>query len=547
MKITKVNFVKKLVLILMSSLLVLSSSFLVPAIAMAEEAPSTWYNQDFKGWFVKVYDDENPSEIFGERYTAAQVQWILFSLVSIPIMAQDDLTKDAITCALSNDIVTCAEALSGAIKNITDNILPTITADVSGKSPLAQIFDRRGDDISGISYVQNKISSFSIIPEAKAQGFGYDAVSWVQKYWSGFRNIAYALTVFVVIIFAFMIMFRVKLSPQLVISVQSALPKVFIALILATFSYAIAGFMIDLMYVVSGLFASLLNVAGFSSSFSGAYAFISGTGWVFKVVGVFTIFFMMIGYSIVFLLSALWAGVASILSLSVMNTLLSILLMIAVLVLLLVTIWYAIKIPWVLIKTLISIYVGIITAPIQIIAGAIFPSAGFLPWIKRLAGDLLVFPVVGVLFWFAWATLWSSFTGSAQVAVEGLIPQSWGWQPFPGNTWVPPILSSGGEMTGLIFLMMSFSIIIAIPKIATNIKGLFMGEKITWGTAIGEAIGPIGTGYGSYAAAQFGAGALPWPLGRIPVVRDFINKHAPKTENKQVIGRTIEGVMRAEK
>ena len=69
------NKFKKLVLILMSSLLVLSSSFLVPAIAMAEDAPSTWYNQGFTDWYAKVYGDESPpSEIFGERYTAARVQ-----------------------------------------------------------------------------------------------------------------------------------------------------------------------------------------------------------------------------------------------------------------------------------------------------------------------------------------------------------------------------------------------------------------------------------------------------------------------------------------
>ena len=59
MKITK-NFVKKIVLILMSSLLVLGSSFLVPAIAMAEEAPSTWYNQGFTDWYAKVYGDDSP-------------------------------------------------------------------------------------------------------------------------------------------------------------------------------------------------------------------------------------------------------------------------------------------------------------------------------------------------------------------------------------------------------------------------------------------------------------------------------------------------------
>src|SRR5258708_14361646 len=64
-----------------------------------------------------------------------------------------------------------------------------------------------------------------------------------------------------------MIMFRVKISPQVVVSVQSALPKIAIALVLVTFSYAIAGFLIDIMYVFVGLFSlvfSRFTVAGVS-------------------------------------------------------------------------------------------------------------------------------------------------------------------------------------------------------------------------------------------------------------------------------------------
>ena len=45
-------------------------------------------------------------------------------------------------------------------------------------------------------------------------------------------------------------MFRQRISPQAVMTIQAALPKVIIALIMVTFSYAIAGFMIDISYVL---------------------------------------------------------------------------------------------------------------------------------------------------------------------------------------------------------------------------------------------------------------------------------------------------------
>jgi hypothetical protein len=60
--------------------------------------------------------------------------------------------------------------------------------------------------------------------------------------------------VLVFIIIGFMIMFRARISPQAVATVQDSIPRIVVALVLVTFSYAIAGFMIDLMFV-------FLNVA----------------------------------------------------------------------------------------------------------------------------------------------------------------------------------------------------------------------------------------------------------------------------------------------
>jgi len=55
-----------------------------------------------------------------------------------------------------------------------------------------------------------------------------------------------------------MIMLRVKISPQAVVTVQSAIPKLITTLILVTFSYAIAGLVIDLCNLVEALVVALL-------------------------------------------------------------------------------------------------------------------------------------------------------------------------------------------------------------------------------------------------------------------------------------------------
>lgn len=225
---------------------------------LADDTNSTWYNQDPKDWFLKVYDPTNGSEIFGERYTAAQVQWIFYSILFIPITTTN---PKLYTCMFSGDVKTCVQSV---ITQTNSNQSPV--AQSTNKNIVQLIFQDR--PFSGITYSKNVLRKFSIIPEANAQttGFGFTALDPILSLWRGSRNIAYVLLILVTIVMAFLIMFRVKISPQVVISVQSALPKVVVAIILITFSYAIAGFLIDLMYVVIGIVSLLFtNYLGMSS------------------------------------------------------------------------------------------------------------------------------------------------------------------------------------------------------------------------------------------------------------------------------------------
>src|SRR3990167_6875683 len=99
---------KKIILSLLVFFLLFTSYFspLLVKPAAAQEAGS-WYNQSFQEWYTKVYDEDTSlqSEIFGERYTAAQVQWVVYGLISFILNAVTD--AKTVTCLMNNDIEDC--------------------------------------------------------------------------------------------------------------------------------------------------------------------------------------------------------------------------------------------------------------------------------------------------------------------------------------------------------------------------------------------------------------------------------------------------------
>ena len=511
--LTKINFVKKIILTLVTSIYLLVSSFaLFPSPSLAQDSGGTWYNQGFTDWYSKVYgNDSPPSEIFGERYTAAQVQWIIWGLLSQPLNFLGRENQELIACVIKFtgenqiDLSSCVKGLKTHLEKVLDFVrtIQVVAQNQEPKSLTAMVFDFENRPMSGIGYFTSKLSSFRLIPEASAQGFGYKTLNPIQKYWSGFRNIAYSLVVIAVIIFAFMIMFRVKINPQTVISVQSALPKVIGAVILATFSYAIAGLMIDFMYVVGGVFVLLLKAAGFVSTTETAYR------WIFPTDNYgFYILAYMVVYLIVFVVALLLATVASAVSIMriVPAALFGILTLILAVWVLVLCLWYTFKIPWVLIKNLISVYVSIITAPIQIVLGTFAPSIGFGQWLKKLITELLVFPVTGMFMYFAWALLLSSYKYTILVFLQdNIISQliskilllSGADTSLFQSIWVPPIIGYAEVLSPFLMLLASFSIIIALPKVIDILKSLIMGEKFAFGTAVGEAFGAAKFAYGA--------------------------------------------------
>ena len=82
--------------------------------------------------------------------------------------------------------------------------------------------------------------------EDKSSGYNYlkDTIR-LDRIWSRSLNIVYVLYVLIFIIVGFMIMFRKKLQGNVTVTFSRALPNLIISLILATFSFALVGFMMD--------------------------------------------------------------------------------------------------------------------------------------------------------------------------------------------------------------------------------------------------------------------------------------------------------------
>jgi len=109
---------------------------------------------------------------------------------------------------------------------------------------------------SGIYWAYSGLQNAGFVPKTHAaEGIGFAAIKPFMNIWKVFRDISYMLLVLVLIAIGFMIMFRAKINPQTVISVENSLPKIVVALLLITFSFPIAGFLIDLMYISIGIIA----------------------------------------------------------------------------------------------------------------------------------------------------------------------------------------------------------------------------------------------------------------------------------------------------
>lgn len=300
----------------------------------------------------------------------------------------------------------------------------------------------------------------TIAPPAQAQGLGFVALNPVMELWRTFRNVAYIFYVLMFIAIGFMIMFRQKLGQQ-AITAQQAIPSIIVSLIMVTFSYAIAGFLIDIMYLVmflvvgvfdqtSGIGSEVIgyNIFKLGATFLGAgfsAGRIAGAGLVSDMIDA------TFGSGDRGLLQrgVEWVGGITV----------GVVIAIAVLI-------STFKLFFELLKSYASVVLHVVTAPLQLMVGAIPGNNAVSGWIKNLIGNLSPFPVVLLAF-----VMFKIFTEGAHDTEGGFMP------PF--------LLNSGTSDT--IVTLMGLAILLAIPEIVKHAK-----EKIGATAGFGEMVAKAG-------------------------------------------------------
>lgn len=95
--------------------------------------------------------------------------------------------------------------------------------------------------------------------QAYAQGLGFGALNPILGTWVAFREVAYMLLILMSIISGFLILIRHKISGQVAVTVQTVLPRIVITLILITFSYPIAGLMVEGMFLAIAFVVNIFD------------------------------------------------------------------------------------------------------------------------------------------------------------------------------------------------------------------------------------------------------------------------------------------------
>ncbi len=315
------------------------------------------------------------------------------------------------------------------------------------------------------TFVADAINSAGFAQPAYAQGLGFASLSPILDLWKVFRNISYTFFALIFIVIGFMIMFRTKISGNAAVTAQQAIPSIIMSLIFVTFSYAIAGLLIDgmylVMYLVLGLFGTTLantggadlinlNIVQLGAKLFTATGFSSGAlennaNVIDTFLKAFTTNPILDNDAVQFIGSLLLSLIFAIASLIA-----------------------TVKLFFELLKSYATIIISIVMAPVMLMMGAIPGKNAFTPWVKGLIGNLIAFPVVLLVL-----VIFYQFVGAT------------GQQRFEDGGFMPPFLLGRGQ-ADVIATLMGFALLLALPDVVKKVKET-VGAKSGFGEMIANA------------------------------------------------------------
>ncbi len=343
---------------------------------------------------------------------------------------------------------------------------------------VALLYDNQ---VSSEEYIADILDNIGVptVSRAYAQGTGYNAMKPFLEFWKVFRNLAYSLYIIMFVVVGIMIMLRTKVNAQTIITIQTALPNLLITLLLITFSYAIVGFMIDLMYFLIYFIVYLISTTGIIDASKSITRLMSYSAWSVIFEGRNSII-SAISSSLGNVLWSLGSGGIGVAG-AVLSMVSPMYLMVAV-----AFVIAMLKLMLTLVKSYIMIIVQTVTAPVQILMNAMPGSKAFSEWLKKTASYLIPFPVAGAMFIFS-AILVGNPTDSAGAAdyfsgglVDGIVNTGGSKNPFGiddsaaiyqnrNGMWLPPFtltdsaLAQPGTGSADVLTLIGFVIFLMTP------------------------------------------------------------------------------------
>jgi len=310
-------------------------------------------------------------------------------------------------------------------------------------------------------YVADVLNSAGIATPAYAQGLGFASLSPILEAWKTFRNIAYIFFVIIMLVLGFAIMLRRRIGGQAAVTIQQAIPRVVIALLAVTFSYAIAGLLIDLMYIFMFFLISFFGTSdaiNFSIFTMGGKIIAAGSDRALNGVNTFIQqqFGDSHGLNLQNLAENILGSLGGLLAAAVVAIALAIGLF---------RLWFE------LLKTYLSILINIVAAPLLLMMEAIPGKKVFLTWVQSMFANLAAFPTVLILF-IVYDKLTGQLTGSEAAIASG--------------GFVPPYLG-GVSASGSIPFFIGLGMILIMPDLVKQSKKA-LGAKGTLFEQFGGAI-----------------------------------------------------------
>ena len=331
---------------------------------------------------------------------------------------------------------------------------------------------------------------------AQVGGTGAEVIRPIEKLWQLSRNICYVLITIVLMVIGLMIMLRAKINPQTVIGLQQALPGVIIALIAITFSYFIPSLIIDLAFLIAQIFGVAI-VAGLNpgAPIADAQTLINN---ILNTRNIFNLFIDALRVDLLLrAANIIGGGIASNLidqipgigfitrTFGISGGLGT---AIATIVLAVGLISSFFRLFFALVTAFVTIILNTIFGPFLILMSALPGRDGSLTnWIKGLVANVLIFPIVFLVF----------------VLVAALLNRDndiW-TGVFPGATGVflQPLPLMGNLPDDFIRFILAYGIILATPGIPSFIQQVMgaqtpqqLGQAVTQGTGAGQGVATAG-------------------------------------------------------